>query len=431
MRLVAFLLSGPTSHHHGMWRHPETDNSFLTPEYYEHIARVLEAGYFDALFFADVLALSDFYKGSYETLMTRGGQMGLLDPMPMAAQMARVTKHIGLGVSVSSSFTHAFQTARTFATMDHLSGGRMAWNIVTSSSSPTFANFGQAQIPRELRYDMADEVVEACTKLWESWEADALVLDKASGTFADASKIHRVDYEGQYVRTRGPLTVPRSPQGWPVLMQAGSSPRGREFAARWAEIIFTLQHSIPDMQDFRQDIHARMDKRGRRPEECQILVSVDPILGESRGMAEEKAAYLQELIDPELGLALISAHIGTDLSRYPLHQPLEEVEIAEGSRGSLDVILQGTRSSGLSLGEAAKRFAVSELCPQVIGTAADIADQLQAMFDSGGCDGFVLTPTTFPGCFEQFSRAVVPELQRRGLVRTRYDGKTLRENLQA
>lgn len=429
MRLVAFLLAGPTAHHHGMWRHPETDNGFLTPEYYEHIARVLEAGCFDALFFADILAIMDFYKGNYETVLSRGGQMGLLDPMPMAAQMARVTQHIGIGVSVSSSFVHAFQTARTFATMDHLSGGRMAWNIITTSSEPQWANFGMAQIPRDERYDIADEVVEACTRLWDSWEPNALILDKATGRFADPAKVHRVNYAGKYVKTRGPLTVPRTTQGWPVLMQAGSSPRGREFAARWAEIIFTLQHAIPDMQAFRADIHARMEQRGRRPEECQILVSVDPIFGESRSVAQEKAEYLNSLVDPELGLALISAHIGTDLSRYRLDQPLQDVETAQGSRGSFDVILQGTRSEGLTLGDAARRFAVSELCPQVIGTAADIADQLQAMFDAGGCDGFVLTPTTFPGCFEQFSRAVVPELQRRGLVRTRYEGRTLRENL--
>ena len=273
--------------------------------------------------------------------------------------------------------------------------------------------------------------MEACTQLWDSWEADALVIDKASGRFADAAKVHRVDYAGKYVKTRGPGTVPRTAQGWPVLMQAGSSPRGREFAARWAEIVFTLQHSIPDMQAFRADIHARMEKRGRRPEECQILVSVDPIVGETRAIAQEKAAYLADLVDPELGLALMSDHIGTDLSRYPLHQPLQDVEVSQGSRGSLDVILQGTRSEGLTLGDAAKRFAVSELCPQVIGTAGDIADQLQAMFDSGGCDGFVLTPTTFPGCYEQFSRSVVPELQRRGLVRTQYAGQTLRENLRA
>jgi FMN-dependent oxidoreductase (nitrilotriacetate monooxygenase family) len=274
-------------------------------------------------------------------------------------------------------------------------------------------------------------VVEACTQLWDSWEPDALIIDKASGRFADAGKVHRVDYAGQFVRTRGPLTVPHTAQGWPVLMQAGSSPRGREFAARWAEIIFTLQHAIPDMCAFRSDIHTRMDKRGRRPEECQVLVSVDPIVGETRPIAEEQAAYLNDLVDPELGLALISAHIGTDLSQYPLHQPLEDVEISEGSRGSFDVILQGTRTRGLTLGDAAKRFAVSELCPQVIGTPVDIADQLEAMFVSGGCDGFVLTPTTFPGCYEQFCRAVVPKLQRRGLVRTRYEGRTLRDNLRA
>jgi alkanesulfonate monooxygenase SsuD/methylene tetrahydromethanopterin reductase-like flavin-dependent oxidoreductase (luciferase family) len=172
-----------------------------------------------------------------------------------------------------------------------------------------------------------------------------------------------------------------------------------------------------------------MAERGRPPEACQVLCSVDPVVGETRSIAQEKAAYLADLIDPELGLALMSAHVGVDLSQYPLHKPLEMSQINQGSRGSLDVILQGTRSDGLTLSEAAKRFAVSELCPQVVGTAADVADQLQAMFEAGGCDGFVLTPTTFPGCYEQFSRAVVPELQRRGLARTEYTGKTLRENL--
>ncbi len=432
MHLVAFLLSGPTSHHHGMWRHPETDNRFLEPDYYEHVARVLELGKFDALFFADVLALSDFYKGNFDTVLGRGGQMGLLDPLPLIAIVSRVTQRLGLGVTVSTSFEKPFHLARTLATLDTLSKGRIAWNVVTTSGDAAARNFGvKDHLDRNTRYDRADEVLEACDALWQSWEDGALVLDKASGRFADPSKVHYVDYDGAWVSTRGPLTVPRSPQGRPVIMQAGSSPRGRDFAARWAEVIFTLQHAKPDMQAFSADLAERMGKYGRAANECAILTSVDPIIGETRSIAREKQDYINGLVDPELGIALISAHIGVDLSHYPQDQRLADMDIRQGSRGSFDVILQGTRAGGLTLGEAAKRFAVSELCPQIVGTPADVADQLQELFESDACDGFVLTPTVFPGTFEQFARAVVPELQARGIFRRDYECATLRENLRA
>jgi FMN-dependent oxidoreductase (nitrilotriacetate monooxygenase family) len=293
-------------------------------------------------------------------------------------------------------------------------------------------NFGFSELPaRDRRYDYADEVVEAVCRLWESWDTDALVLDKKAGIYADPDKVHYINYDGQWIKTRGPLTVPRSPQGRPVIMQAGSSPRGRDFAARWAEIIFTLQHAKPDMQAFCDDMADRMGKAGRAATDCAILTSVDPIIGETRAIAREKQDYINGLIDPELGIALVSAHIGTDLSHYPLDQPLADIEITQGSRGSFDVILQGTRAGGLTLGEAAKRFAVSELCPQIVGTPADVADQLQDLFESEACDGFVLTPTVFPGTFEQFARAVVPELQARGIFRTDYAATTLRANLLA
>jgi FMN-dependent oxidoreductase (nitrilotriacetate monooxygenase family) len=413
MHLVGFLLAGPTSHHHGMWRHPETDNGFLDPAYWEHI----------------ILALSDFYKGSYETVLSRGGQMGLLDPIPMLSMMARVTRHIGLATTMSTTAHKAYHLARVLGTLDVLSGGRVAWNIVTTSSHTQARNFGIELLERDTRYDHGDEVVEACCRLWESWEPDALVLDRAAGVFADASRVHRVDYAGRWVFSRGPLTVPRSPQGRPVLMQAGSSPRGRDFGARWAEVIFTLQHEKADMQAFRADLRARVARAGRDPDDCRILVSVDPIIGETRSIATAKQDYVNSLVDPELGLALVSAHIGTDLSGYALDQPIADLEIREGSRGSFDVILQGTKSGGLTLGEAARRFAISELCPQLVGTPVDIADEMQDLFESGACDGFMLTPTVFPGTFEQFTRSVVPELQKRALFRTQYSGRTLRENL--
>ncbi len=292
MRLVAFLKTGPTAHHHGMWRHPETDNDFLDPAWYEHVARVLEKGKFDCLFFADTLGLFDNYRGNFDAILKGGGQMGFLDPLPVLAVMARVTQHIGLGATMSTTFHNPYQIARTLGTLDVLSKGRVAWNVVSSISNLEARNFGQDELPaRNVRYDRADEVMEACFRLWESWEPDALIVDKESGVFADPSKVHYVDYAGKWIKTRGPLTVPRSPQGHPVIMQAGASDRGRDFAARWSEMIFTLQYSKADMQAFYADIKQRMAKFNRPPEDCAVLPSVDPIIGETESIAREKQAY--------------------------------------------------------------------------------------------------------------------------------------------
>jgi alkanesulfonate monooxygenase SsuD/methylene tetrahydromethanopterin reductase-like flavin-dependent oxidoreductase (luciferase family) len=214
-----------------------------------------------------------------------------------------------------------------------------------------------------------------------------------------------------------------------VIIQAGSSPRGRDFAAKWGELVFTLQHSKADMQAFYRDMKARVVAAGRAPEACKILPSVDPIIGETDAIARERQAFLNDLVVTELGMAQMSGHIGTDLSRFPADQPLQDMQIEEGSRGSFDVILQGTAAQGLTLGEAARRFATSELCPQIVGSPASVADQLQDLFESGACDGFILTPTLMPGMYEAFVRGVVPLLQARGLFRTEYTGTTLRENL--
>lgn len=430
MRLVAFLKAGPTSHHHGMWRHPETDNNFLDPSWYEHLARILEQGFFDCLFFADVMGLYDYYNRNFNTTLAKGGALSLLDPLPILAMMSRVTKHIGLGATLSTTFINPYQIARMLATLDVLSGGRVAWNVVTSASATEARNFGLEAMPgRKERYERAHEVVDACMQLWDSWKDGALVVDKESGTFADPSKVRYVDYDGTWVKTRGPLTVPRSPQGHPVIMQAGSSGPGRAFAAHWAEMIFTLQHNTAEMVAFRAEMREAMVAAGRNPDDCAILPSVDPIIGETESIAREKQAYVNSLVDPELGMSLMSSHIGTDLSKYTPDRSLLDLQLEEGSRGSLDVILQGTKAEGLTVGEAAKRFATSELAPQVVGTAEQVADQLEAMFIAGGCDGFVLTPTVSPGTWEQFTRSVVPILQKRGLMRTAYDGPTLRENL--
>lgn len=432
MHLVAFLMAGPTCHHHGAWRHPETDvENILAPERYEHIARVLEAGKFDAVFFADILGIYDTYNSSFETMLGRGGQLCLLEPSLLLAMMARVTERLGLGLTCSTTFFNPYQIARMTGTLDHLSHGRVAWNVVASHSTLEANNFGLTEMPsRAHRYDRADEVLEACMALWHSWEEGALVFDKKDGIFADASKVHYADYNGQWIKTRGPLTVPRSPQGHPVIMQAGSSDRGRDFGARWGEIIFTLQHQKADMQAFYQDFKGRMKKFDRDPDSCVVLPSIDCVIGETESIAREKADYVNNLVDTQLGMACVSGQIGIDLSQLDPDQPLKDIQVEQGSRGSFDVILQGTAAEGLTLGEAARRFATSELCPQLVGTPEMIADKLIDLFQDRACDGFVLTPTTFPGMYEQFSKTVVPILQERGVFRKDYAGRTLREHLQ-
>jgi FMN-dependent oxidoreductase (nitrilotriacetate monooxygenase family) len=433
MHFVGYLIAGPTWHNNGGWRHPESDADLaLDPRRYERMARILEDGLFDAVFFVDVLTLFDTYKGSFAGQVAGPGQMWYLDPMLLLSAMARATSHIGLAGTLSTAFYHPFHIARSFATLDHMSHGRAAWNVVTSANSREAQNYGLDQLlPREARYDHADEVMEACDALWNSWDADAIIYDRKAGIYADPSKVHYTNYQGKYVRTRGPLTTPRSPQGRPVIMQAGSSERGRQFAARWAEVVFTLQHTKADMQAFYTDIKSRMQQLGRRPEECIITPAIDVILGETESIAREKAAYLESLVSAEVGVCDISNGLGVDLSQYPLDKPLEDMEMTEGARGVLDVILQGSRAGSLTLRDAGYRYAISQLTPALVGTPEMVADRLQDMFESHCCDGFVVCPCVTPGGYTQFVNMVVPELQRRGLYRTEYTGRTLREHIQS
>ncbi|MGC4252528.1 MAG: LLM class flavin-dependent oxidoreductase [Sphingobium sp.] len=428
MNLVAFLMTGPAMHHHGMWRHPQTENEIFSPELYERVAQTLERGKFDMIFFADSFGLLGNYKQSYDTLVEKGGQMGLLDPVPLLAMMARATRHIGLATTVSTTFFHPYHIARTLGSLDVLTGGRVAWNMVTSSSQVEARNFGMDTIPPRMeRYDRAEEVLEACLALWDSWGEGAVVMDKKAGIFADPSKVRPANYEGRFVRTAGPLTTPRSAQGHPVIMQAGSSEKGRDLGARSAEVIFSVKHESA-MQDFYSDIKRRMESHGRGPDDCKILTCVDTIIGETESIAREKQAYVNSLVDAEGALALASSHAGLDLSRYPLDLPLTEVQFEEGSEGAYNQIAK-FGGEGLTLREAAVQYGTHMMCPQIVGTPEQVADKLQHLFENRSCDGFVMTPIVLPGNFEEFVNMVVPILQERGLFRTEYAGETLRENL--
>lgn len=427
MHLVAYLKTGPTALHSGGWRHPEsTLADIFDPVRYEQTAQILEAAKFDGAFFADLFGVADTYKG-LEMFVKSGGQNSYLDPMMVLPIMARVTSRLGLGVTVSTTFFNAFHIARSLASIDMLSKGRVAWNVVTSTSDLEAKNAGMEQMPpHDERYDRADEVLEACMKLWHSWDPDAFVLDKEKGIFADPTKVRYANYVGKWTKTRGPLPTPPSPQGHPVIMQAGSSGRGREFAARWAEVIFTPERDKQTLVDFAKDMHERLVLAGRKPSDCKILPGITPILGETESIANERADYLDSLQDPEYDLAYSSLSVGADLSK---HKTAEEVAKARGTQGAYGIEAEITdiaRKEGVTYAEAgAKRRQNKKL----IGTPTMVADALQDMFESNACDGFVVMPTIFPTSHEQFARMVVPELQRRGLFRTEYAAATLRGNL--
>jgi FMN-dependent oxidoreductase (nitrilotriacetate monooxygenase family) len=428
MHLLAYVKTGPTAQLAGAWRHPEADlDDIFTPERYEHMARVLEAARFDGCFFADTLGLPDIYKGSFDTYLREGGQLSYLDPMMVLPVMARATNHLGLGATLSTSFFNPYHLARMLASLDHLSRGRACWNVVTSTMDFEARNFGLDALPaKDLRYDRADEVVEACCALWDCWQDDALVMDKASGLFIDPAKVRYADYKGRYVRTRGPLTVPRCPQGRPVLMQAGASPRGRDFAARWAEAIFCSSGSKKDAMEFYADIKTRMARFGRVPGDCAICTSMTIVLGETEEIAREKSEYLLSLVPLEMVLATNSAMLGADLSTTENEDELTRNKGHQGHGGLEERIRQTMRTQGISFAEAIRR-------PRnlIAGTPATIADYMQDLFEAEACDGFVLTPTISPVMWEEFARMLTPELQRRGLLRIEYMGATMRENLRS
>jgi FMN-dependent oxidoreductase (nitrilotriacetate monooxygenase family) len=430
MHLVAYLKTGPTAMHVGGWRHPESMlDDILDASRYEHIARVLEAAKFDGCFFADLFGLYDIHDASYDAYVRRGGQISFLDPTVVLPVMASVTRNLGLGATLSTSFHTPYHLARWLASLDVMSKGRVAWNVVTSATDLEAQNAGMDELPpREQRYDRADEVMEACFALWNGWDEGAFILDKQAGILADPSKVHYANYAGRWIKTRGPLSIPRSPQGRPVIMQAGSSDRGREFAARWAEIVFTIQRGRDEMREFYEDLKSRMEAHGRAPSECTVLPAVSVVLGETESIANERADYLNSLIDPELSVAASSSSLGADLTKLKDGVTLADLQGNQGMKGTEQVLQQAMRAEGLSFGEAAKKRNGRR---ELVGTPIMVADRLQDMFEAGVCDGFVVAPTMFPGMFEQFCRSVVPELQRRGLFRREYAGRTLRENLQS
>lgn len=428
LHLGAFLMG--VGHHAAAWRLPGADPAALTrPGYYKALAQTAERGKFDYVFLADRLALSDRYGNDLQTSV-RYLTGPRLDPVALLGVLAGATSHIGLAATASTTFNHPFSLARTFASLDHLSEGRIGWNIVTSTNDGEALNFSAEPIlEHELRYRRAREFVELALKLWDSWEDDALVHDKLNAHFADPDRVHYLDHAGEFFNVRGPLNVPRSPQGRPVLIQAGSSDTGQDFAASVADVIFTAQPDLLKAKDFYRTVNQRLADQGRAPGALKIMPGVMPFVGKSRDEAQARFAELEDNVHPLAGLALLSDSMNHDLSVYPLDEPLPAVQNIRGNQSRFKLVQELSEREGLTLRQLGKRFGGSRSHRVLAGTASEIADDLQQWFDEQACDGFNIMPPYLPDALTDFVDQVVPELQRRGLFRHQYSGTTLREHL--
>lgn len=428
--LGAYLLF-PSGHFAGAWRHPYSERDFNDVGLYQDVARTLERARFDLAFIPETV--------SYREGFARHGLSNGLkhDPAQLAAQVTAVTKHLGVGVTLSTSFNEPYNLARTLLSLDQLSGGRVAWNVIQSSGPANYANFPRAeQLGRTELYDRGDEFVEAVLALWRSWQQGALVADPETGVYADTSRIAAPEYKGRYVEVRGPLNLPPSPQRHPVIIQAGDSPRGRDFGARWGDVVFAIERTQADLQAKKDDLRTRAAAQGRDPDSIRLFAAVQPIIGETTAIARARRDHLRELVSPEAGIEFFGMFARLDLGDVapdtPYAQVLEERATPE-QRASRTIVqldeLLGSRAGDVTLAQAAVEFSTSELTPQVVGTGREVAEQLADLFGSGAADGFLVTPTHFPGTFDEFGRAVVPHLQRLGVFRTQYEGTTLRSHL--
>jgi len=424
LHLNAFLMT--IGHHESAWRFPESSlvGSWDLAHYVE-LARIAERGLFDSIFFGDGPAL----QGDI-----RYRPVGRLDPAPLLSAIATQTERIGLVATASTTYNEPYNLARTFASIDHISGGRAGWNIVTTAGTDAAQNFGLQQTPEHhVRYERAAEFVDVCLKLWDSWEDDFLVGDKQTGVFADQTRIHEIAHTGPFFRVRGPLNVPPSPQRHPLLVQAGSSDDGRAFAARYAEAVFTAQQTLQEGQEFYADLKRQVREQGRDPDAVKILPGIVAVIGGTEAEAQTKERELAELQVPAYGLKQLSNVLGVQVTEADLDKPVPtpaEVNVNEirGMQSRFKVVTDLARREQLTVRELLKRLGGGRGHRTFTGTPEQIADTLQTWFESGAADGFNIMPPLLPSGLSAFVEHVVPILQHRGLFRTEYTGHTLREH---
>lgn len=419
LRLGLFVQA--LGHHVGGWRAEGAKGSPTDIDWFTWIAKKAEEGKFDMFFVGDALATSVHRLPS---------TMSRLEPLTLLSALAVQTKHIGLAATASTTFDEPFHLARALCSVDHISRGRGAWNVVTSFSLDAARNFSREDLPSHAdRYEMAREFLDVAFKLWDGWEEGAIVREKDTGRYSDESKIHPANHKGKHFQVQGPLNIARSPQGRPVIIEAGSSPAGQQLAAQTAEVVFTAASSLEEGQAFYQSQKQFVRDAGRQPDHLLILPGVMPIVGRTREEAQEVWNQLNELVDIDNGIEQLSARFGVDMTAYPLDGPVPEIPATEGSQSRVKLLTELAARENLTLRQLAAVAAGSRGHRVVVGTAEDIADDFQHWLEQGGADGFNIMPAVLPDQLELFVELVIPELQRRGLFRTDYQYSTLRENL--
>ena len=432
--MVGFMQAQNCSNYPASWRHHQSAGDFLTPDYYKRIARALEDGKFHLGFFDDRLALPDIYGADHKEAVKNGIRVVKMDPVPILATMAMSTKNLGLAATISTTYYNAFHIARTMMTLDHMTGGRAGWNVVTSLNDSEAFNMGAAgTIEHDRRYDRADELMTNIIDMWGAWDSDAILFDKENGVFADPEKVRSYDFQGEWFQTRGTFTVPPSPQGHPVIVQAGQSGRGRQFACEWGEVIFTIQNNVERGVQVRNEMREEAAQQGRDPDTIAICPAVYVTTGETQAIAEDKYAYVNNLAKPIDGLTLLSEVLNFDFATKGYDEPFTDEELGSinGLRGILDKVVRLSGKSNPTLKDFVDhsgRGTVHE-APHIVGDPKQVADELEKWFTEGAADGFVLFASHTPGAYEEFSRYVVPELQRRGIYHDDYARPTLRGNL--
>ncbi|MCX5045681.1 LLM class flavin-dependent oxidoreductase [Aldersonia sp. NBC_00410] len=418
--LNAFLMG--VGHHEAAWRHPRTTPSnALDVVHYQNLGRIAERGKLDSVFFADGLAVGPRVKNNVQAIF---------EPVTLLSAIATVTERVGLIATSSTTYSDPYTTARKFTSLDHISAGRAGWNIVTSAGADEAVNFGLDGTPLHAgRYDRATEFVDVTLELWDSWEDDAVRLDVESGIFANPDKVHTIDHNGEHFRIRGPLNSPRSVQGRPLLVQAGSSESGKDFAARYAEAVFTAQRTLEQGQAFYRDLKARVVKAGRSADDLKVLPGIVPFIADTAEEARALEQSFTDLISPEYSLRQLSNILGVDLTEHSLDAPLPPlppIEQIEGHKSRYQLVKDLAGDGKLTVRELIGLLGGGRGHRTFAGTPEQVADELEQWFTEGAADGFNIMPPYLPGGLEDFVDRVVPILQQRGLFRDDYTSTTLR-----
>lgn len=432
MALVGFLQAQNCTNFAASWRHPGSRTDFMSADYYQTIARTLEAGKFHLAFFDDRLGMPEFQSGNFAPAIEHGIRCVKMDPMVCLMAMGMATKRLGLGCTYSTTYYEPFHVARMFATLDQITAGRGAWNIVTSLNNTEARNMGRDSVAEhDERYDIADEFLEVVLGHWDTWADDALIVDQASGRFAHPEKVKRLGHKGKYFKSQGPFTVPRSAQGHPVLIQAGQSGRGRRFAAEWGELIFTYTAALEEAKASYAELKAQCASTGRDPNNMKIGALITPIAAATKAEAEDKRAYIEKLPIEQDSLMLLSEALNFDFGAKPMDEPFtdEELNSITGLHTIRNRVLALSGKTNPTVREFIHFSGRGRLHNPWVGGPKEIADKMEEYFTAPACDGFVIAATYVPGAYEDFVKHVVPELQRRGIFHKDYRGATLRENL--